>query len=150
MAPSCRRLFLADIPLNRRLQQGVPDDLPGLQDDAAPGTSSSDERVPNEVLQVADNFSLLFHRPLGHLFWPCARNLRPPHFAIDATGAIKFKGAVRLDRAPFFRWPVIGGTDGAQGFQAALDEVKDALRRQLAKWQSEGTGAVRCHSKASS
>jgi hypothetical protein len=125
---------LADVNLNRRLQEGVPDDPPGQ----------------NEVLQVADDFTLLFRREHRLLFWPCAGNLQPPHFVIDATGAIKFKGAIKSNQVKFFRWPVIGGTVDAQGFQTALDEVKDALRRQLAKWQSEGTAAVRCRSKASS
>jgi hypothetical protein len=129
-----RVCYLADVPINRTLQKGIPDDPPR----------------ENEVLQVTDNFTLLFNRRLRLLFWPCAGNLLLPHFGIDATGAIKFKGAIKSNQVAFFRWPVIGGTVGAQGFQAALDEVKDALRRQLAKWQSEGTGAVRCRSKASS
>jgi hypothetical protein len=95
--------------------------------------------IKTPTLHVTATFTL--QRDENYLYLPDKDQLLSGLEIAPTTWTISFVGRLKSNRRNFYRWPL----SAKHGPENVLEKIANALRQQLAMWQSQRTTAVRTH-----
>jgi hypothetical protein len=79
-----------------------------------------------------------------YLYFPDEGQLLSGLVIDPSTWTISFVGGLKFNRVNFYRWP-LSAKHGPENVENVLEKIANALRTQLAMWQSQRTTEVRTH-----